>query len=142
MDERKNNMNYPTTITDPIEITSAYHKIKYPSRRSFGEIYVDSHIFDEDKSVKWNREEVQRRNELVMEQFRAAREDYDKQLETFWSDVDKYIANEFNITLEVAKGLRVTIWSSDSVDQEIEDFQTFLEDFWSCYQVLKEANKI
>lgn len=135
-------MGYPTKITDACDIVNAYYVIKFPSRRSFGEIYTDNHIFDEEKSVKWNREEVQRRNAEVTAKYKAAVDICNKQMEEFWSDVDKYIANEFNIKLETAKGLRVTIWNNDSVNQEIEDFQTFLEDFWSCYQVIKEANEI
>ncbi len=134
-------MGYPTKITDACDIVNAYYAIKFPSRRSFGEIYVDSHIFDEEKSVKWNREEVQRKNAEVTAKYKAAVDICNKQMEEFWSDVDKYIANEFNITLEAAKGLRVTMWNSDSVNQEIEDFQTFLEDFWSCYQVIKEVKE-
>lgn len=134
-------MRYPTKITDACDITSAYYQIKYPSRNSFGETYHEGHIFDEDKSVKWNREEVQRRNESVQEQFRAARDKYDNQIKEFWSDVIKYIANEFNISLETAEELKDTIWHSDSVSYEIEEFQTFIEDFYTCYQVVKEGKK-
>ena len=135
-------MGYPTKITDACDIVSAYYAIKYPSKNSFGLTYLESHIFDEEKSVRWNREEVQRRNTEVVEKFKAAREEYDRQMKEFWSDVDAYIANEFGISLESANILRQTMWSCDSISYEVESFQSFLEDFWSCYQVIKEVKNI
>lgn len=134
-------MGYPTKITDACDIVSAYYAIKYPSKNSFGATYLESHIFDEEKSVRWNREEVQRRNTEVLEKFRAARDEYDRQIKGFWADVDAYIANEFNISFEAANVFRQTMWNSDSIGYEIEEFQTFLEDFYMCYQVLEEAKK-
>lgn len=36
--------------------------------------YFGGHIFDEDKSVKWNREEVERQNTLIRQQNKEAQE--------------------------------------------------------------------
>ena len=36
--------------------------------------FSEGHIFDEEKSVKWNKEEVERQNDLIRKQNQAARE--------------------------------------------------------------------
>ena len=98
-------------------------------------------MFDENQSVKWNREEVQRRNTEVMEKFRAARDKYNKQLEEFWIDVDKYLANEFKLSLEAAHEFRLVAWQCATVECDICSFQTFLEDFYTCYTQIWEDKK-
>lgn len=131
-------MGFSTTITDFSDIVQEYYKIKYPSKKDYGETYQANHIFDEEKSVKWNREEVERRNQEWTERFHAAREEYSRQLEEFWSNVDKYIANEFQFSIEIARNLRQCAWASESVCGEIESLQTFLEDFYDCFEIIKE----
>lgn len=123
---------YPTPITDFCEISKAYYAIQYPNKKQFGETYLESHIFDEEKSVRWNREEAQRRNMDVATKLRAAREEYDRQIEEFWKNVDKYIANEFGISLEGANAIRESAWTGNTVAYEIETFETFLEDMFDC----------
>ena len=65
-------MGYPTKITDACEIVGAYDSIKFPTKKSFGPTYEDKHIFDMDQSVRWNLEEVQRRNAEVTAKYKAA----------------------------------------------------------------------
>ena len=38
--------------------------IRFPRRTQ----YLESHVFDEEKSVRWNREEVVRQNQLIKDE--------------------------------------------------------------------------
>ena len=134
-------MGYPTKITDTCEIVSAYGRIKFPIKKTFGQTYLDNHIFDEEQSVRWNREEVQRRNAEVADKYKAAVEICNRQMEEFWADVDAYLANEFKLTLEAARRFRMAAWQCDTVECDICSFQTFLEDFYICYMQIWEDNK-
>jgi hypothetical protein len=132
-------MGYPTKITDACEIVDAYDRIKFPTKKSFGQTYADNHIFDEEQSVRWNREEVQRRNAEVTAKYKAAVDICNKQMEEFWSDVDAYLANEFRLTLEGAHALRITAWNCDVVECDICCFQTFIEDLFNCHCRIMEG---
>ena len=134
-------MGYPTKITDACEIVDAYDCIKFPTKKSFGQTYADNHIFDEEQSVRWNREEVQRRNTEVTAKYKAAVDLCNKQMEEFWSDVDAYLANEFKLTLEGAHALRKTAWNCATVECDICCFQTFIEDLFYCYCRIMEGSQ-
>lgn len=132
-------MGYPTKITDACEIVGAYESIKFPTKKSFGQTYDYNHIFDEEQSVRWNREEVQRRNAEVTAKYKAAVDICNKQMEEFWADVDAYLANEFKLTLEGATELRKTAWNCDTVECDICCFQTFIEDLFYCHCRIMEG---
>lgn len=132
-------MGYPTKITDACEIVTAYDSIKFPNKRSFGQTYLENHIFDEEKSVRWNREEAQRRNAEVLAKYKEAVDICNKQMEEFWSDVDAYLANEFKLTLKGATELRKTAWNCDTVECDICCFQTFIEDLFYCHCRIMEG---
>ena len=61
----------------------AYHK-KFP---------VD-HVFDEDKSVKWNREEVERRNQAMHDEWKAAHEAKGESYQYLYEEIYRYIMEE------------------------------------------------
>ena len=55
-------------------------------------LYEEGHVFDEDKSVKWNKEEVIRKNEQLKKEFNNA------EVENFKNDVIEYILNNYEIS--------------------------------------------
>ena len=62
------------TMEEILKLYEKANKMPYPSNIS---TYKEDYVFDEDKSVKWNREEVARRNAAYEEdtkRYRAARE--------------------------------------------------------------------
>lgn len=61
----------------------AHHK-KFP---------VD-HVFDEDMSVKWNREEVERRNQAIHDEWKAAMEAKSESYHNLYEEIYRYIMDE------------------------------------------------
>ena len=55
-------------------------------------LYEEGHVFDENKSVKWNKEEVIRKNEQLKKEFKNAK------VENFKNDVIEYILNNYEIS--------------------------------------------
>ena len=54
-------------------------------------LYEEGHVFDENKSVKWNKEKVIRKNEQLKKEFNNAK------VENFKNDVIEYILNNYEI---------------------------------------------
>ena len=74
------------TIIDKID-NGAYDKIKYPK------LYKETYIFDEDKSVKWNRKEVENQNAKLIQEFNNSK----IKQENFQEDVIEYILSNYEI---------------------------------------------
>lgn len=54
--------------------------------------YPLDHVFDIDKSVRWNRDEVERQNKLAEEARKAKRDKADRLMKQLRSDVTEYIS--------------------------------------------------
>lgn len=90
--------------------------------------YHDNEVIDEDKSVRWNREEVAKRNEAYNAEKTRLMQECDKA----WSDVTelyiKYIAQETNMTEAKARIVYSYLYaryhhsSLSTMHDEIEDF--------------------
>ena len=52
------------------------------------------HVFDEDKSVKWNREEVDRRNQVIHDEWKSAMEAKNESYQNLDEAIYKYIMEE------------------------------------------------
>lgn len=66
-------------------------KVDYPNRERFRE----GHIFDEEKSLKWNREEVDRRNEEKERGYNAYRDAVNNGEKRFEKDVIENLLEDF-----------------------------------------------
>ena len=75
------------TIIDKID-NGAYDKmIKYPK------LYKETYIFDEDRSVKWNKKEVEKQNAKLIQEFNNLK----MKQESFRKDAIEYILNNYEI---------------------------------------------
>ena len=65
--------------------------------------YTPNYIFDENKSVKWNREEAERLNQKAKDAREAYYKDQGKLDQQFHTDVISFIMNEYKYTEKQAK---------------------------------------
>jgi len=80
-------------ILDKIRNKDYESKLQYPIEKKV----KDGYIFDEDKSVKWNREEVERKNIEVDKTIKAYKKLSSMGAEDFQTDVVEYLVNSFDI---------------------------------------------
>ena len=89
------------------EVYRAYNEgeyknpMEYPSRLNFPH-FANSHIFDEDKSVKWNKEEVERRNAERQKALKEYQEESSRQHQRLHEDLTQAIMYDHNLTREQA----------------------------------------
>ena len=102
----------------------AHHK-KFP---------VD-HVFDEDKSVKWNREEVERRNQAMHDEWKAALEAKGESYQYLYEEIYRYIMEESVYGIHFTRKEAETIWQQTNRhhDQEpwnwVDDMAETMRDF-------------
>lgn len=68
-------------------------KVAYPDQKR----YPETHIFDEDKSVKWNKQEVKMLNDVRDSQIKAYEAAQAEGELEFKEDVMDYVLDEYNL---------------------------------------------
>lgn len=66
--------------------------VKYPI------LLKDGYVFDEDKSVKWNREKVEIHNEKLMDEYRALVSANDGLREKLKNDIVDALSDSYNVS--------------------------------------------
>lgn len=78
----------------------------YDQQREYKEkhpVYRELHVFDENKSVKWNREEAQRQNELRQKELYRYQKKISAQYSNLHDAFMEYIKDEYGLSEEAAK---------------------------------------
>lgn len=76
-----------------------YNTYKVPRRIH----YQESHVFDDEKSVRWNREEVARQNQLIKDEIATAVAERAAALDRLDEAVVRYIMSDTCLTEKIAK---------------------------------------
>lgn len=71
----------------------------------------EGHIFDEEKSVKWNREEVQRNNEAYYKQLHDVQTKANELFKQMREEVVKYIMGIEGVSREVAEAIEAFVYT-------------------------------
>ncbi len=58
--------------------------------------YKEDHVFDEEQSVKWNKEKVKEENQKLQAQFNKAISDFEDCKKKFYNSLYEYIKGEFD----------------------------------------------
>lgn len=90
-------MDYDT-IRGKINRDEYRSKVEYPTEKRVSE----SHVFNEEKSVKWNREEVERYNNAIYEQKMACHNSERAGYEEFTSDITSYLFYAYGFNAAMA----------------------------------------
>lgn len=112
------------------ESESTYNRYNIEAKRPGSKLPV-GYILDEDKSVKWNREQVALHNMLVEAQWRDYHEAYSNGWFNFRSDLKEAIHNEYGFSEDQAACILGQIVSGDmqEVATKAEEMCEFLLDF-------------
>lgn len=118
------------------EIRVDYDKISNMSCSPSIRKFPDGHIFDEDMSVRWNRDTLAKHNKAVENETRELKEKKCKSLEAIVEEAVGKIAYELSITDSRAKLLwdyaRENTDSSNSLFYELEDLVNLLYKVFRC----------
>ena len=108
------------------DVENEAHNIKVPR---------EGHVFDEDKYVKWNREQ----RELLMEQKKQARRDYyEKSNEAesnLWDQVDRLFAQESRLSKEQIGIIRIKAYA----DHHSEGFMPVIDEMDELIDLIKDV---
>ena len=82
-----------------------YKHYKIPNRTK----YKETHVFDEEKSVRWNREEVERQNQLIKDEINAAYAARNEARQRLDRAVIKYITETTHLNEKLAEKVLYTV---------------------------------
>ena len=92
--------------------------------------YAENHIFDEEKSVRWNKEEVIRQNEKIDDEIKRANDDYSKANDKFQAFLVNHVFETYGFTKEMIK----VAWDkayeqshSYGFNEVVETFEEYLD---------------
>ena len=72
--------------------------------------YADSHVFDENKSVKWNADKVKAENQRIREAKQAAQEKRMQKKQQFLDDIASAVQMEHDFTVNQSKIVAAQAW--------------------------------
>lgn len=72
--------------------------------------YPDSHVFDEDKSVKWNADKVKTENQRIREAKQAVQEKRMQKKQQFLDDIASAVQTERDFTVNQSKIVAAQAW--------------------------------
>lgn len=91
--------------------------------------YSDGYVFDENKSVKWNREEVERLNSEYDEECKRLRSLRNSKIDEVENEIFKYISNETGLSTDKSK----LVWN-----YIYEKYHAFCSDLFDNLEPLTE----
>lgn len=122
------------------KIRSIYEKGGYSATYPTREKVPDNYVFDENMSVKWNREAVQRWNEDVKEaknRYYSLTNEYLKEL---FEDIAQYLCNNYS-KINHAQGLFLTEHCYEEYHSCMSDFFYNIDYVAEFYETMLDLSK-
>lgn len=125
-----NKLNYDTVVYNykAAQRISTVPKTKMVSK---------DHIFDEDKSVKWNKEQVEINNKLFQKERSLLKENRAKAIKEAYEDVTAYLQQETGIKNTTLRKLFNYI-KTELVDEDTYGIECFIEVIEDICDIFKE----
>lgn len=92
-----------TAVKNDVYMVKADRLAKLP-------FYADSHVFDENKSVKWNADKVKAENQRIREAKQAVQEKRMQKKQQFLDDIASAIQLEHDFTVNQSKIIAAQAW--------------------------------
>lgn len=83
-------------------------KLPYVSGRKK---YEEGYIFDEEKSVKWNKAHVVEENKRIAQAVKDYHEDSNRLAKTFTEDIIIALNSEYNLSCKIAKEIEARVYT-------------------------------
>ena len=125
-----NKLNYDTVVYN---YKAAQRISTVPKTRMVGK----DHIFDEDKSVKWNKEQVEINNKLYQTERSLLKENRAKAIKEAYEDVIAYLQQETGMKHTTLHKLFNYI-RSELVDEDNYGIESFMEVIEDICDIFKE----
>lgn len=125
-------------IDDLIRLFDEYYEEKSKAKHNAPK-YKEGHIFDEDKSVKWNREELSRVNTLIDTDNKAKQKEHFKNAKNIYEQIISKITEEYKINRKVAEIIYRRAEADGS--ESVYHMCCRISDFVELYDQFMEATK-
>lgn len=101
------------------------------------QLYADNWVFDEDKSVKWNREKLVKENDKIKAYNEEAKNNRTTGVEGFRKDLQEVISNELGFNQEQASIIYRNAWEEGHSSGFVEVINYVID----TISLFKEVNK-
>ena len=95
-------------MRDLREVLDDYERYMFMSTKPMTEKYPYDYVFDENMSVKWNREQVELRNQEWEEERSSLMWEHKKRIESILDEL--YATIQYEVGHNISKKQAVTIW--------------------------------
>lgn len=107
---------------------------KYKKPKNQLKYYPDDYVFDENLSVKENREMIRKANEEYLENGRICELKAIDNMRQFHNDIVEYIEEEYGFNYTQAVAIEARLWYENTSDivyffEEIDNFSYWLSEF-------------
>ena len=92
-----------TAVENDVYMVKADRLAKLP-------FYADNHVFDEDKSVRWNADKVKAENQRIREAKLAVQEKRMQKKQQFLDDIASAVQTEHDFTVNQSKIVAAQAW--------------------------------
>ena len=117
-----------------------YDKLEDDCRKKY-KMLLSNHVIDADKSVKWNREEVERLNEETKAKLREAQEECRNTYNNILDEIFTYYKEEYPEILKTFRQFKY-IWDKSKYDCSCYGYHSVMEDFESRLEDFEEFKKL
>lgn len=121
------------------EFKAAFKMSLTPDENKFGKRLPTGYVIDEEKSVRWNREEVERHNEAITNEKERLLSEYNAEIARITAEFIKWIEATYNLNEKEAKIIYSRAY--DEHHAYWDDIYDAVDEYCEIYSKLRNARK-